>query len=238
MNAKEDNAYRSHLEELGHSGLTQSVIDGFDAWYNSILPRNKNASILDFGCGLGDFVEYLKMRGYENITGTDINQELITIAERRTGCKFEILNDIEEFSNNNRGRYDYVHMKDVLEHIDKPDMIRYLEMLKATLKPDGFIIISCPQMCGFTSLFTLFNDFTHKTLFTERSLKYLLRSAGFSTVELIRPIIPLNLRPSALFLRIARCLWFKILRIVYFIERPGEEMPPYLGDRIVVTASL
>lgn len=238
MDNKADSAYRSHLDELGHSALTPQMIDGLDLWYEAILPKDKRATILDFGCGLGDFVEYLKLKGYENIFGVDINQELITVAGRRTGTKFEVFDDIENFSVRNKGRYDCIVMEDVLEHIDKTEMQRYLEMLKGTLKSNGFIIISCPQICGFTSLFTLYNDFTHKTLFTERSLRYLLRSSGFASVKLIEPRIPFKLRPTTICLRITRWFWFKMLRLVYFIERPGEEMPSYLGDRIVVIANI
>ncbi len=230
----EDLAYYSHLKELGSNIMDSSSVRGFDAWYSSILPSDKNAAILDYGCGFGDFVEYLKLKGFENISGVDINPVLVSAAAERTGCRFEVLKDIREFSEGNLSKYDCIHLKDVLEHIDKRELVFHLGKLKRMLRPGGFIIVSVPQMSGFTSLFTMFNDFTHNTLFTERSLKYILRAAGFSSVELVSPREPFRLKPSALLLRLARIFWFKIICIIYFIERPGEEMPPYIGDRILV----
>jgi SAM-dependent methyltransferase len=232
-----DRAYLAHLEGLGHRELSRPVVAGLDAWYRSALPPDRDAVILDFGCGMGDFLEYLRQRGYTSVSGADTNLEMVAYSMRRVGCVVELIDEIGSYARAHHGEYDCIHLKDVLEHVDKAQTIGHLQLLRTMLKPTGCIIVSGPQMCGFTSLFTLYNDFTHQAIFTQRSLRYVLSAAGYREIRLVRPRLPLTFRPTALTLRVARTLWFAILRLIYMIERPGEEMPPYVGDRIMMTAT-
>ena len=229
---KVDKAYSAHLSSLGHDRLTSVKIAGYDAWYGGCLPEDRNAAIFDFGCGYGDFLEYLRLKGYTNISGGDISPECVRKASERLGVLLEIIDDVKSFSESHKGRYDCVNLKDVVEHIDKPHLVEFLARIKTTLKPEGFVIVSCPQMCGFTSLYTLYDDFTHKTLFTENSLRYVLAAAGFSRIEMIRPAVPFKFNPVSLLHRAARKAWFLFISVVYSLERPGERMPSTPGDRI------
>lgn len=55
--------------------------------------------ILDFGCGKGDFYQFLKNKGIEvNYTGYDINKNLIEVAQRKfPECRFAVF-DIDKES--------------------------------------------------------------------------------------------------------------------------------------------
>jgi 2-polyprenyl-3-methyl-5-hydroxy-6-metoxy-1,4-benzoquinol methylase len=45
----------------------QNIIDN--------LPKNKNAKILDMGCGFGMYLKHIKSLGYKNIKGVEIGNE-------------------------------------------------------------------------------------------------------------------------------------------------------------------
>src|SRR4051812_37311495 len=45
--------------------------------YAPLLPADKNAKILDIGCGLGHFLYFLKSEGYVNHWGIDLGSEQI-----------------------------------------------------------------------------------------------------------------------------------------------------------------
>ncbi len=232
-----DKSYLAHLQELGHSkALSTQIIDGFDIWYSDILPKDKNAQIIDFGCGVGDFLEYLKIKGYGNVEGVDINIRLCSQARQRTGYIIHHLKDIDIFVSSHKNSFDFVNIKDVLEHLSEDDAIRVLTQLKLILKPQGVLFVSCPQMCGFTSVFTLYNDYTHKKIFTERSLKQLLRCSSFENIKIVHPKQKFKFELSSMLLRVAQKIWFLIIKLLYFIERPGEDIPPYHGDRIALIA--
>ncbi|HBC86809.1 MAG TPA: hypothetical protein DCZ94_07640 [Lentisphaeria bacterium] len=231
-----EKSYSDTLSRMGHSSLSMVKTAGYDAWYGNVLPEDKNAVIYDYGCGHGDFLEYLSLKGYKVISGGDINSECARVATERVRVPIDKIGEMKEFSKINRGKYDFINLKDIIEHIDKESLVEFLSDIRETLRPDGFIIVSCPQICGFTSLFTLYDDFTHKTLFTENSLKYVLNSAGYVRIEFIRPEIPFSLNPLKMISRMARFAWFQIIRLIYRMERPGERMPPIPGDRIACKA--
>ncbi len=227
-----DRAYSEHLDRLGHSRSKELIKAGYDVWYGKVLPKDKNATIYDYGCGHGDFLEYLSLKGYKNISGGDINSECVRIASERVHFPIQLIVKTLGFKEINKDKYDCINIKDVIEHIDKEYLVEFLLDIKETLKPEGFIIVSCPQICGFTSLFTLYDDFTHKTIFTENSLRYVLNSAGYGRIELIKPVIPFSFNPLKIISRGLRLLWFQTIKVIYCLERPGERMPSIPGDRI------
>jgi SAM-dependent methyltransferase len=66
-----------------------------------------NASVLDYGCGTGDFYKFLKRRGINvKYTGVDINENFISLAKNKyPECAFSVMNaDDDQFE----GFYDYI----------------------------------------------------------------------------------------------------------------------------------
>jgi ubiquinone/menaquinone biosynthesis C-methylase UbiE len=67
----------------------------------------KDSTVLDYGCGTGDFYRFLKRRGITTkYTGVDINENFINLArEKYPECSFRVMNaDEDEFE----GYYDYI----------------------------------------------------------------------------------------------------------------------------------
>ncbi len=77
------------------------------------------SKILDFGCGLGDYVNFARNLGFEAI-GVDQNTE-ITISDFP-----------DEY-------FDAINMVEVIEHLEDP--VDVMEKLTYLLKPDGVIYI-------------------------------------------------------------------------------------------------
>ncbi len=79
--------------------------------YNSMLDIGdiNGSKILDFGCGKGDFYEYLKDAGIEvKYSGIDINEKLISQAKQKyPGVDFRVL-DIEKDAIDEE--FDYIFM--------------------------------------------------------------------------------------------------------------------------------
>lgn len=50
--------------------------------YNSLLPMDKEAKILDVGCGIGHFLNFLKEEGYGNTLGIDISKECVNFVNK------------------------------------------------------------------------------------------------------------------------------------------------------------
>jgi cyclopropane fatty-acyl-phospholipid synthase-like methyltransferase len=66
-----------------------------------------NATVLDYGCGTGDFYKYLKRRDINvKYTGVDINENFVNLAKSKyPECTFKVMNaDDDQFE----GFYDYI----------------------------------------------------------------------------------------------------------------------------------
>lgn len=66
-----------------------------------------NATLLDYGCGTGDFYKFLKRRGINvKYTGVDINDNFISLAKNKyPDCTFKVMNSDDDLP---EGFYDYI----------------------------------------------------------------------------------------------------------------------------------
>lgn len=167
-----------------------------DSYVNYTLPRyltpyftesDKQLKILDIGCGLGQFLGYLKKQGFTNLFGIDINDESITACQKK-GLDVEQINDIRDFAQKSVEKYDRIVMSHVLEHIDKELIIDTLiHIKKYLLKEGGVFLLMVPNAQSYTGSYWRYEDFTHTILFTAGSCNYVLKSAGFKSIEFIDP---------------------------------------------------
>ena len=140
--------------------------------------------VLDFGCGFGQMAIALKRKNYE-VEGLDISQAAILHC-RNLGLLCHEGADAS-FYENFRGLYDFVLMSHVVEHFPKDQIIETLSKVRDLLVPSGAVIVMVPNAQSNTGAYWAYEDFTHETLFTTGSLYYVLRAAGFSTVDFLDP---------------------------------------------------
>jgi SAM-dependent methyltransferase len=105
------------------------------------------STVLDFGCGSGYGVHMLAKKA-KTVIGIDYSITAIEFAEKIYGAsniKFLNLdacaNDI--FSNFGKNSFDVIVSFDVIEHIEK--YFDYLNNILKLIKPDGVLIIGCPN---------------------------------------------------------------------------------------------
>lgn len=95
-------------------------------------------SVLDYGCGTGDFLTACKKKGFL-IQGIEPNELARNQARNQTQDK--INSDISDLSKENK--VDIITLWHVLEHVPNPK--ETLEQLKTHLNPGGHIIIAVPN---------------------------------------------------------------------------------------------
>lgn len=115
-------------------------------YLNKLKERKSRISVLEIGCGSGNFLEYMNcyLPNIEILKGVDLNNELIDIAKKKgmknvtsfiSGDALTVLEREEE--------YDVIFLLDVLEHIEN-DKDYLCEVKKRFLKRKGFLIFSVP----------------------------------------------------------------------------------------------
>ena len=94
-----------HNKRISEFGLTPKALWGSEQSQNvrfkilaELFLTKSNFSVLDLGCGLGDFYKFLLNQGFEKIyyTGIDINNELIEEAQKRYSEENFILGSVNE----------------------------------------------------------------------------------------------------------------------------------------------
>ncbi len=105
--------YNFHLKKFGDRPealrwTPQGQLKRYHMLADIASPQDLNSStVLDYGCGTGDFYRFLKRRGiHVKYTGVDINQNFINLAKKKyPECTFKVMNaDDDQFD----GYFDYI----------------------------------------------------------------------------------------------------------------------------------
>jgi SAM-dependent methyltransferase len=152
------------------------------------LPNSRDAAILDVACGIGYAVEMLLQAGYTNVSGIDVSVEQVRVATGRSlpiteADVFEHLQEVEDL--------DAVIAFDFIEHLDKDELLRFLELVASVLRPQGRLIVKTPNASCLFGARSRYLDLTHELIFTEKSLRAAFTASGLRpllvTGERIRP---------------------------------------------------
>lgn len=234
------------VKELPHSNRIQYVIEDHASKYilgissadnkkiyaDRIEIINKNykslKKILDFGCGNGFFVKYLKSIGYRAYA-YDKSKAIKKHLQIHSIPYYEELNDIPN------NFFDVVTCFDVIEHTTKPQLL--IRNINYKLHKNGLIVISTPNSNGISSKILknkwwVFGPEGHYILFSVKSLKLFLSREGFKILELKTDTLTPWVIPSELFIS-------KILnKIIFILFLPFKNyiFRNNLGDNIQIIA--
>lgn len=219
-----DKIYSSYLTNRATPAIDINSIKSVLIWYEKevlkALSKNKEIQILELGCGPGHFLHTLKKRGYSNLTGVDLGDEQIKVAEK-LGVKESIVqDDIFHFLRETNKKYDLICAFDVLEHFYKDELLEVLELIYAHLKPQGIFIFRAPNGEGPFAGGFRYGDLTHELAFTKNSLAQVLKVAGFSEC-FFYPVKPVVHGIKSLGRRIVFDLFEKIMQL-YLVAETGS----------------
>ena len=104
----------------------------------------KTAKILDVGCGFGDRIEILQGMDYTNISGIDIDEQMVQVAQNKG---LDVSLDAIEETQFNDAQFDVILVENVFHHIDSYE--KALDELHRILKPSGLLCIIEPKFTIF-----------------------------------------------------------------------------------------
>lgn len=138
-------------------------------------------SVLDYGCGTGDFIRFLSESGL-TVYGAEPDPDARKIAtEKNPGSVFSTDDILEKDI-----QVDVITLWHVLEHI--PDFVGVLKKLSEKLKPGGVLIIAVPNFQSFDA--QLYKEFwaaydvpRHLTHFSREGIDKVYQEIGFQKVK-------------------------------------------------------
>lgn len=176
--------YISHSGSNGLIGHLYKTARKFTLdWKRSIVEKYcTKGTILDFGCGTGDFLNTMKKDGW-NIVGIEPSATGRKKSEELTGTK--ILSGLTEFP---QWKLDAITLWHVLEHV--PELRTTLETFHQLLAKNGLVFIAVPNYQSADATYygqhwAGYDVPRHLWHFTKESMKKLLKETGFSLKEVI-----------------------------------------------------
>lgn len=149
----------------------------YEGYWGKFLPEDKDASILDVGCGSGDFLAFLQSKGYRNALGIDISPEQVGEAYDREARNI-VEGDALSYLRLRQAEYDLIVTLSFLEHLTKNEIFDFLDAACVALKPGGRLFCMVPNAKGPFGGKAVFGDITHELVFTPESILQVAAIAG------------------------------------------------------------
>ena len=186
------NYYKSD-SYVSHTGSGKGLINSIYlfvrnytlTWKVGILQGYKqNGSLLDYGCGTGDFLNKCQDNGFE-ITGIEPDADARRKAELTSGQTVG-----ENIAAVNGKKFDLITLWHVLEHV--ADLKEKISQLKELLNENGIIFIAVPNHESYDATFykehwAAYDVPRHLWHFSKENMKSLLSEMNFSLLE-IKPM--------------------------------------------------
>ncbi|HTV47053.1 MAG TPA: class I SAM-dependent methyltransferase [Phycisphaerae bacterium] len=161
-------------------GMILAKIYGYWPYYDWFRAAKiqQSDSILDLGCGSGEFLLRLQSEGFTNLRGADPFIEK-TIAHDN-GVKI-----FKQYPHELSGQFDVVMMHHVFEHVPNPREI--LATVRRLLRPNGVLLLSMPVVGWAWKHYGVnwiqLDPPRHLYVYTQKGFDNLAKEAGFNLIE-------------------------------------------------------
>lgn len=108
-----------------------------------ITSVSSGKSLLDIGCGTGDFLAYCKSKKW-NVIGLEPDDDARKLANQNNNIDVKPLESLYEF---NESSFDVITMWHVLEHVY--NLNKDIDQIKKLLKPNGKLVVAVPNCSSF-----------------------------------------------------------------------------------------
>ena len=216
--------------------ISKKVLDRWNQYYRAhykkFLSANKKSKILDIGCGYGRMLHFLKNQSYSNTYGIDISRQQIDLAHK-LGFDQTLCIQAIDFLADNMNQFDTIFMLDILEHIEKSEIIELMDRVYTALRPNGNIILQLPNSLTPLNVYRHV-DFTHEMAFTVSSIKQILSITGFENTKTY-PLAPHMNGPVSLLMSLMwHIIWQNLIRFYMFTANGNLMGDIYTANFIAV----
>ena len=144
---------------------------------------NKQKSVLDIGCGRGEFLELLKENGIKAF-GIDSNRQMVKRCLDK-GLEVEHADAIS-YLKNYQGSFGNIFLSMIVEHLDFKDIFTIISTAWGKTEKDSVILIETINPNSFYAQSkTYVIDPTHINLVSPETLSYTFQKVGFRDLRII-----------------------------------------------------
>jgi SAM-dependent methyltransferase len=145
-----------------------------------------DGAVLDLAAGWGDFSAAIQAR---RRVAFDQRSDLAQVVSDGVEAVVGDAVDLTVFGD---ATFDAVLASNLLEHLTHDEVDRCLNEVRRVLRPGGHLLLIQPNFRLAPR--TYFDDYTHRTIFTDRSLTDRVSARGFEVVRVEARFLPLTLK--------------------------------------------
>ena len=145
--------------------------------------------VLDLGCGRGEWLELLKVNGYQ-AKGIDSNALVIDYCQQRQllAERGDAIAYLQSLPAESVGGISGFH---IIEHLPFPVLVQFIDQIHRVLRPGGMVIFESPNPSNLiVGSWKFYFDPTHLNPLPSATSQFLVEYAGFTQVKV------LNLHPA------------------------------------------
>jgi|WetSurMetagenome_2_1015567.scaffolds.fasta_scaffold00639_12 SAM-dependent methyltransferase len=142
----------------------------------------KCSSVLDIGCGRGEFLEILRDHEIGYI-GIDIDKDMVQYC-RSKHLNVEQIDAISYLEKLPDNCLDGIFIDQVIEHLEPNYLVRMLPLCYQKLNSGGNIVVETVNPLSLASFFNFYLDLSHYKPVHPLTLQFLLESVGFIQNEI------------------------------------------------------
>lgn len=146
--------------------------------------QSEEKTLLDIGCGTGDFLETAKNNNW-NVVGVEPNKQARVIANNKTNNSVFDIKHLETLKENS---FDVITLWHVLEHLPNLDM--HVKLFKRLLKQNGTLVIAVPNFKSYDAQYyknywAAYDVPRHLWHFSKTSIEKLFHQEQFKLVKIL-----------------------------------------------------
>ncbi|MEM6685186.1 MAG: class I SAM-dependent methyltransferase, partial [Bacteroidota bacterium] len=188
-------SYYENEDYISHTDAKRNLFEKVYHWVRSYMLSKKmllvekhtksdGKTILDLGCGTGDFLAMAKKRNW-NIVGIEPDKNARTIATQKTGTEIQDNDWLFQFEANS---FDAITMWHVLEHV--PNLEEYIQTLKKIIKPNGSIFVAVTNFkshdaTSYKEFWAAYDVPRHLWHFSQKSIQTLFEREHMKVVKIL-----------------------------------------------------
>lgn len=162
----------------------QLVWEHLAAYLRPWMPAD--GALLDLGAGYADLAN---AAGCARRVAFDQRADLADYTAAGVEAEVGDVTDLSRFADDS---FDAVFASNLLEHLEWPQLDRCVDEIRRVLRPGGHFIAMQPNFRLNPKRY--FDDFTHRTIFTDESLSDYLTSHGLPVVRCEARFLPLTMK--------------------------------------------
>ncbi|MBO9648738.1 MAG: class I SAM-dependent methyltransferase [Variovorax sp.] len=170
-----------YTPDPGRGKVWRAIVD-----YLKKYTGPKHQTVLDIGCGYGDFINNVDAEARFAI---DLNPDAANYLHPAVSFQSTRATDLSHIPN---ASIDVAFSSNLLEHLSDDELAIAIKEFWRILKPSGIFITMQPNF--YYAYREYFDDFTHKKAFSHRSLEDFFLANSFEKIAMEKKFLPFSLK--------------------------------------------